>query len=89
MDKGDVITNLATLREIKDIARANERVMEALGDLHLTVDTISVLHRFQDPIRGELVDVIRQPGGEPYVYLIYEDESAEVYLERRVRLNTM
>jgi hypothetical protein len=77
---------LATLAEIKDIARANKRVIEALRDLHMTVDTINVLHRFHDPLKGEWADVIRQPGGEPYVYLVYEDHTAEVYIERRERL---
>jgi hypothetical protein len=86
MDKGDVMTKLVTLTEIKDTARANEKVMEALKDLHMTVDTINILHRFQDPIRGEWVDVIRQQGGTPYVYLVYEDHSAEVYVERREQL---
>jgi hypothetical protein len=77
---------LPTVAEIKDIARANQKVMEALKALHLTVDIVSILHRFDDPIKGEWVDVIRQPGGTPYVYLVYVDETAEVYIERRERL---
>jgi hypothetical protein len=77
---------LTTLQEIKDMARASESVTETLNALTLSVDTVSILHRIVDPVSGEYVDVVRQAGGQPYLYLVYDENEQAVSLEIPVEL---
>jgi hypothetical protein len=76
---------LATLQEIKDMARASESIQETLKALGLTMDTLTILHRIGDPVSGEYVDVVRQ-SGQPYLYLVYDENAGTVVLEIPIEL---
>jgi hypothetical protein len=72
---------LATLEQIKEAARASQEVQTTLRGLMLNVNTVTILHRISDPVSGEYVDVLRQGGVEPRLYLVYVEHTREVHVE--------